>query len=263
MIKNPTYTAELVTSRCSMELSLNGVPTFNSFEEATVSVDWNLNLLILESGAQNLTLKIMPLKGEQTIRKNAIARIKIVVREAVEEYVPQEIVSEEVEITFKEKENLPVYLHKMSFSAKVPYQFQGWKNSVDLSKEDKGKLYSEVIQWNKKLLAMHHNFDTESYLKAFDDKNKEVFKALYLSDREIEDENKSIFNPNDKDLIPLKDNLYQLELFAEGKLVSVRLPYELPGFTYEPKVKNEDSMGFSQTIYFHRKKQAGPLEIIR
>lgn len=264
IIKHPTYTAELVTSKCSIELSLNGVPTFNSFEEATMSVDWNLNLLILENGLQNLSLKIMPLKGEKTIRRNAIARIKIVVREAIEEYIPQEIISEEIELNFKDRKILPYYIHKMSFPVSLlPYRLEGWKNSIDLSKQDKKTLFSEVIEWNKKLLDIHRNLDFENYLKIFASKNKEVYEALYLSNEEIDLEKKSIFNPNDRGLVSLPNDLYKLELYAENRLVSVLLPYELPGFTYEPKEKTEDSIGFSQNIYFHRKKEGEPLEIIR
>jgi hypothetical protein len=263
MIKNPTYTAELVISRCSIELLVNGVPTFNSFEEGTVSVDWNLNLLILKNGIQNLMLTVMPLKGENVIREKAIARIKIVVRESVEEFVPQDVVTEEHEINFLEKQDLPFFVYNTTFSANIPNQFQGWKNSIDLSNESKEKLFSEVIQWNKKLLNIHHNFDIENYLKVFDSKNKEVYKALYLTDKEIEDENKSVFNPNDKNLVSLQNDLYKLEFFAENKLVSVRLPYELPGFRYDPEKINDDAFGFSLNIYFHRPNSGSNLEIIR
>ncbi len=263
MIKNPTYIAELVTSRCSIELLVNGVPTFNNFEEGTVSVDWNLNLLILKKGIQNLTLRVMPLKGESVIQEKALARIKVVVRESVEEYVPQEVIKEEYEINFYEKKNMPLFVFNTTFTADISNQFNGWRNSVDLSNESEEKLFSEVMRWNKKLLTMHHNSDTENYLKAFGSKNKEVYKALYLNDQEIEGENRSIFNPNDKNLVSLENDLYKLEFFAENKLVSVRLPYELPGFRYNPHEINDEAFGFSLNVYFHRPSPESNLEIIR
>ncbi|WP_310556415.1 hypothetical protein [Flavobacterium sp.] len=66
-----------------------------------------------------------------------------------------------------------------------------------------------------------------------------------------------------KDLVALPDDLYKLKLYANGKLASIVLPFELPGFKYEPKVKNEKSLGISLIIYFHRKQKGMPLEIIR
>ncbi|MFP3596971.1 hypothetical protein [Chryseobacterium sp. SIMBA_029] len=117
MIKNPIYTAELMASGCSVEVSVNGIATFISSEEGTVSVDWDLNLLILKKGVQNLTLMVKPLKGETLIRKKAIVRIQIVIREGVEEYVPQEVITDKVEISFLEKKDLSVFIHTNTFSA--------------------------------------------------------------------------------------------------------------------------------------------------
>lgn len=145
----------------------------------------------------------------------------------------------------------------------MPYIVEGWKNSVDLSTEDEGKLLSEVLRWNQKIIDIHHNNDKQEYLNIFSKKNTQVYKSLYLSDEEIEFENSSIFNANDKNLFALPADLYELQLYSDNKLVSVRIPYELPGFTYEPKIINEDSWGFGLNIYFHRQKIGEQLEIIR
>ena len=61
----------------------------------------------------------------------------------------------------------------------------------------------------------------------------------------------------------MPNDIYKLELFANGKLASVRMPFELPGFRFDPKVINKDAIGFSLNVYFHRKEKGMPLEIIR
>lgn len=84
--------------------------------------------------------------------------------------------------------NYPYYEISTKNKVELPYVLEGWQNSVDLSKEDQKTLYSVLIDWNKKILKVHHNFDTESYLKIFLSKMSEVNKALYLTEREIEEE---------------------------------------------------------------------------
>lgn len=266
MIKNPDYTAEIVAHRCSVELSINGIPCFRSFSEAneqptTNAIDWPLNLMILENGIQNFEYKVMPRKGETIILEKALIRIKIVVREAIEEYVPQEEIYQEVEINFSDKKGLPSYSHKGKFSAKLPYKIEGWKNSMDLSNENQENLFNEIIQWNRKIRDIYAQANKEEYIKVFKERNQEINKCLYINTNEAEQSPN--FNPKYQDLIALPNTNYKLELFANGKLASVRMPYELPGFRYDPKVINEDALGFSLNIYFHRKKEGEPLTIIR
>lgn len=263
MIKHPVYTAGIVSSRCSVELSINGIPVFNSFESGTMSVDWPVNFFIVENPVQSYELKIMPLKEEAVIVEKAIAKIKFVVREAIEEYVQQEEITEEIEVHFSDKKNLPFYIIKGVFNAKLPYKITAFKNTVDLSKENQEKLFEEIIQWNKKLSKIYVNSEIQEYLKVFKIRNEELFKSLYLNQQEISEEEKSIFHPKDKFIVPLPDNLYKLELFANGKIASVRLPYELPGFRYDPNEPGEDAMGFSLNVYFQRREKGLPLEIIK
>lgn len=63
------------------------------------------------------------------------------------------------------------------------------------------------------------------------------------------------FHSKFKDLVSLPNDLYKL-VYANGKIVSVKLPNELPGFTYEPKIKDENGLGVSLIMFFHRKKKA-------
>jgi hypothetical protein len=262
MIKNPYYIAEITSSRCSVEFSLNGIPNYNHFEEtneaSTATIEWPINLFILQNGQQDFELKIMPLKKSATILEKALVRIKIFKAEAIEEYVQQELVSEEIEVTFTDKKRLPTYIIKGKFHTELPFKIEGWKNSIDLSKEDRIFLFEEIIQWNKKIATIYQTSDTIGYRKAFEKRDFEINQLMYLPQME-----EMSFHPKDKYIEALSNNLYKLELYANGKLASVRMSYELPGFRYDPKVKDEEAMGFSLNVYFHRKEKGQPLEIIR
>ncbi|MFD2908230.1 hypothetical protein ACFSX9_05730 [Flavobacterium ardleyense] len=163
-------------------------------------------------------------------------------------------------ITIPNKDKLPLYIHKGSFQATTPYVLEGWKNSEDLSKQDKKLLYKELMQWNIKLLDIYTTSNLEEYNKVYKTRELEFDKANYVFS---EPNTLAIFHSKFKDLTALSNDLYKLKLFANGKLVSIVLPYELPGFKYVPKVKSEDSLGISLIMFFHRKQKGLPLEIIR
>ena len=262
MIKNPYYIAEITSSRCSIEFSVNGVPNYNHFEESntasTATIEWPINLFIIQNGMQHFELKVMPLKNETFIIEKAFVKIKIFKAEAIIEYVPQELISEEIEITFMDKKKLPFFLFKNSFQAELPFKVDGWQNSLDLSKENKDSLYKEIITWNEKILNIYKTANNEEYIRVFKIRDSEVSKLMYFPENSGGD-----FHPKFKDLISLPNNLYILELYADGKLASVRMPFELPGFRYDPKIINDEAMGFSLNVYFYRREKGLPLEIIR
>jgi hypothetical protein len=262
MIKNPYYIAEITSSRCSVELSVNGIPNYKHFEESdtmsTATIEWPINPSIIENGLQHFEIRVMPLKKSIAILPKAFVRVKIYKSEAIEEYVQQELVSEEIEVTFADKKGLPVYIIKNVFEAELPFNFTAWKNSVDLSKENSEELYNEIIQWNQKIAAIYQTSDAVGYDKAFKKRDFELNKSLYLP------QNVQVsFHPKDKYILALPNKSYKLELYADGKLASVRMPYELPGFRYDPKIKDEEAMGFSLNVYFHRREKGMPLEVIR
>eukprot|EP01012_Entosiphon_sulcatum_P030975 TRINITY_DN3859_c0_g1_i1.p2 TRINITY_DN3859_c0_g1~~TRINITY_DN3859_c0_g1_i1.p2 ORF type:complete len:264 (+),score=21.11 TRINITY_DN3859_c0_g1_i1:1589-2380(+) len=262
MIKNPYYIAEITSSRCSVEFLVNGIPAYNHFEEtntiSTATIEWPINPFIIKNGLQHFEAKVMPLKNSTSILEKAFIRIKVYKTEAIEEYIPQELVSKEIELTFTDKKGLPLYVHKDSFFAELPFDFAGWKNSAVLSKENQDSLYKEIILWNKKIAVIYQTSDYEVYKNVFKKRDLELNKLLYL-----EPSQGPPFLPQDKHIVSLPNDLYKLELYADGQLASVRMPYELPGFRYNPQEINDDAFGFSLNVYFHRPSPGSNLEIIR
>jgi hypothetical protein len=256
----PLYYIEIKAFHCSIELWINDILVFNHFEEnGSIWVDWPINQFILEKGIQNFEVKIVPYKNQTTLSDNVEVEFGIHAIEAITEDERIEVIERAV-ITMPNKNKLPVYIHKGTFLAATPYVLKGWKNSVDLSKEDTVFLLAEILQWNRKLLNIYTTSNLEEHNKVYKDRELEFDTSNYvLSEPNTID----IFHSKFKDLIALPNDLYKLKIYANGKLASIILPNKLPGFSYEPKIKDENGLGISLMIYFHRKEKGMPLEIIR
>lgn len=164
MIKNPYYIAEITSSRCSVEFSLNGIPNYNHFEEtneaSTATIEWPINLFILQNGQQDFELKILPLKKSATILEKALVRIKIFKAEAIEEYVQQELVSEEIEVTFADEKGI-YYIPEVGFSGLI-YEFKvelmvgAFKRTIEYGNKDEPFLKPEPWTGDKQYLPFNN-----------------------------------------------------------------------------------------------------------
>ncbi|KIX21647.1 hypothetical protein SY27_08095 [Flavobacterium sp. 316] len=256
----PLYNLEIKAFHCSVELWLNDIIVFSHFEEkGSIWVDWPINQYILEKGIQSYEIRIIPYKNQTALTENVEVEFGIHAIEAITENERLEIVEKKA-INIENKTKLPIYIHKGAFFAETPYVLEGWKNSVDLSKEVEKNIYKELIEWNLKLLEIYKTSDLVQYNKIYKERESEFDKSNYILS---EPNTMDVFHSKFKDLIAVPNDLYKLVFFANSKLVSLQLPYELPGFTYKPKVENKESLGISLIIYFHRKEKGFPLEVIR
>lgn len=256
----PLYNLEIKAFHCSVELWLNDIIVFSHFEEkGSIWIDWPVNQYILEKGIQKYEVRIIPYKNQTFLTENVEIEFGIHAIEAITENERLEIVEKKA-INIENKSKLPIFILKGSFFAETPYFLEGWKNSVDLSKEDEKLLYIEVIEWNIKLLNIYKTSNLEEYNKIYKIREFEFDKSNYIKS---EPNSNDVFHSKFKDLIAIPNDLYKLVYFAKNKLISLQLPYELPGFTYKPKLEHKDSLGISLIIFFHRRQKGLPLEIIR
>lgn len=257
---NPIYYLEIKAFHCYVELWLNDIIVFAHYEKnGSIWVDWPINQFILESGVQSYEVRLLPYEGESGLSQQAEAEFGVHAIEAVTEDERIEII-EKSSIDIKNRDTLPLFVQKGSFSVTVPYKNDGWKNSISLMDEDKNKLLSEVLAWNQKLLTIYKTSNISEYNKIYYQREAEYAKAYTIP---FVQSSQNIFHSKFKDLKSLPDHIYQLGIFGNGKLVSVQLPKELPGFTYQPITVNEESLGVSLLLFFHRKSEGEALEIIR
>lgn len=258
-MNNPIYNFEIKAFYCLVELTINDVLVFSHYEEnGSIWVDWPINQYILDSGIQSFEVKVLPYKDHDTLFEKAQLEIGI---HAISESGSERIeVLEKKEVNIPNKAELPFFILKGLFTATVPYKNTGWKASVDLKKEDEKKLLAEILQWNSKLLNVYTSSDIKEYNVIYGEREKEFATAYYT---EYQENTPEVFHSKFKNLTALPKDFYQLVLYADGKLASVKLPTELPGFTFDPKVKDENGLGISLILFFHRKKEGAPLEVIR
>lgn len=259
-MNRPLYNLEIKAFHCSIELWVNDILVFNHFEEnGSVWVDWPINQFILENGPQDFEIRILPYKNQNALSEKVEVEFGIHAIEAITENDRIEVI-EKSSIDIPNKSKLPLFIYKGTFLADIPYVLPGWKNSQDLSEEDEKLLFQELIKWNSKLLNIYTTSNLELYNAVYKNREIEFDKSNYIYSQP---NSQDVFHSKFKDLVAIPNDLYKLKLYAKGKLASVKIPYELPGFTYEPKVKNKDSLGISLIVFFHRKKAGEPLEIIR
>lgn len=258
-MNKPIYNFEIKAFYCLIELKINDILVFCHYEEnGSIWVDWPINQYILESGIQSFEVKVLPYKNHETLSEKAQLEVGIHSVDADDDNRIE--ILERKEVSISDKQQLPAFIHRGTFNAKIPYKNTGWKNSMSIEKEDGKKLLSEILQWNSKLLNIYTSSNIEEYNTIYTDRDKEFAAAYYI---EYEKNTSDVFHSKFKHLTALPNDLYQLVFYAGGKLASVKLPNELPGFTYDPKIKDENGLGISLILFFHRKKQGEPLEIIR
>lgn len=258
-MNKPLYEFEIKAFYCLIELYINDILVFCHYEEnGSIWIDWPINQYILDSGLQNFELKIIPYKNHKTLSEKVQLEIGVHAINVTEDERTEIIEKHEIEILNKDK--LPVFIYKGIFNAWVPYENKGWKDSLDLKKEEENKLLHELLLWNSKLLDIYRFSKIEQYNEIYKEREEEFAISHY--NQYVANTNE-VFHSKFKDLVSLPDDLYRLVFYANNKIVSVKLPNELPGFTYEPKIKDEEGLGVSLILYFHRKNEGEPLEIIR
>lgn len=257
---NPIYYLEIKAFHCYVELWLNDIIVFAHYEKnGSVWVDWPVNQFILESGIQSYEVRLLPYVGETKLSEHVQVEFGIHAIEAITEDERIEVI-EKAPVDIQNNNNLPLFVKKGNFLANVLYKNDGWKNSVSFVNEDKKKLLNEVLAWNQKLLNVYKTSDILEYNRIYLQRETEYAKAYNIP---FVQNSQNIFHSKFKDLESLENNLYQIGIYGNGKLVSIKLFQELPGFTYQPITKDEESLGISLLLFFHRKTEGEALEVIR
>lgn len=258
-MNKPVYQFEIKLFHAYVELYINDLLVFAHYEDnGSIWVDWPINQYILESGIQDFEIRILPYRKNSNLSNNTLLEFGI---HTLDESInSRKEIIEKSEIEIKDIEKRTFYIYKSTFNAKVSYKNIGWKDSIDLKNEDESNLVKEILGWNNKLLDLYKTSNIGLYNQVYKNRNIEFSNAYY---KEYKKGTNDIFHSKFKELEALSEELYEIKFYGNNKLVSVKLPTELPGFTYDPSEKNENSLGISLLTFFHRKKEGEPLEIIR
>jgi hypothetical protein len=177
-----------------------------------------------------------------------------------------------VEAHYKSKtplplKGLPAYEWRGTFEAEVPFSYIGWRNSVNLKKEqddEKKNIKSELLAAYKKIYDIIDKRDFAAYLNLVKEREDLVTTALYYKDGEKKlrsDEFIKLIQNEDYELEPLFEETFQLEFQGYGKLAMLLHKADGEGIIRLKNKKNPDDNVYLD-FRFQRKKKGDMLTVI-
>lgn len=269
--QNPSYTLHLTASNFSFEILINDFPVQTSFDPGIFSGSMPINEALLKSGKQKLTIRMTPPVDKQYKMEKVIdldkAELKLNINYG--DYTKQKVEDFKEALQYelpKKSEKLPYYEVNLEFDvSKLPYEndVNGWKNSVDLSKEDKDVLLKEAEDFYKAIIKLYESKDVNKLAQNYYKRQVEMAQSNYQNKPQdsqvIIDE--WIKDVNDKKPFVFKD--YVLQFYGNGKIIKLAKTdkYYL---NLSALFKEDKDGNFQEYIMFlHRPKPGAALEVIR
>lgn len=260
--KNPIYEFSIDSRECAIDLMINDLPCFSNHEKGGVALDWPINANLLSSGKQFYALSILPYEDEDFINKKAIVKAKIYVRDALDYSKPKLLISE-ISIPDFSKDEEPKRTVKIvkEFEATIPYNHEGWKNSLNLVNENKKLLFEDIGLFYNELYDIFKTRNIEKYKKLNSTRFNELCGSFYLDDLQKKRREVSFIPKFNGAIQKVSLENYQLVFFGSGKLVAIRIPNEPIGLKFFSDDEAENII-YEQAI-FHRKNKGEALSLIR
>lgn len=220
-MKQIYYELDCSALMCFFQIKINDVEVFSLNVDGQSSADIPINQGILQSGIQEIEVRIFPLSGTKVLHKDAYVRYKLVefdVSSGDFKFISQQ----ENHQTPPVQKGVPLTIHKSKFESKVTYKLDAWQNSLiikDLKLNVKEKL---TLEYNK-IIHDLNNGNYQKFIEKYTKREKNAAIAMYLSEKEAKnritklvDDFKSGFKalPLSKDVI--------VEYSAYGKLACLK-----------------------------------------
>ncbi|PQL92362.1 PH domain-containing protein [Apibacter adventoris] len=164
-------------------------------------------------------------------------------------------------------EGLPFYEWKKTFEAEVPFNFIGWRSSVNLKKEqeeEKKDIKTELFEEYKRIYKILENKDLQAYLSLVKERENLFKSCLFYEKNEKtlqEIEFTELIKNNDYELQSLFEETFQLEFQGYGKLVMLLNKADGEGIIRLKNRKYPDDIIYMD-FRFQRKKKGDKLTLI-
>ena len=215
-------------------------------------MEFPINTGILESGDQILTIKVYPLKDNNTILPNSYFSLELNKKIDAWSFTNKREIILKIPDMIVPKEGLPYWEFQTKFSVYVPYQLTGWKNSE----------YIENTENIKKEL----NIAYEKIKNVIEKKDNSAFRLLVKN--KIFEESVSLYEKQDDEITPFPEEKIlpftncEIRFYGNGKLARLEdnngescLKSEI--------IKNGKSVIYTYPLFYHKPKNSSELEIIR
>lgn len=286
-----SYRAIYFIGGCNFELLINDFPIMTYYGEGDGSLSESapINTAILKKGEQTWKIRVYPVHDKKEIDGKVVS----ITRPAIQDGARVELAIEgikfkengdiekrfgklfEFEAPLKKDEETgknvfadagkPYVEYSGTFYADVPYEVEGWQKSVDLSKEDPKLLQAELLKEYEKYKKWIQNRELDKIAESNLKSEKEFANVNFFNanlNKEYVDNFIDTWGRENSRTQPLEN--YSLKYYGNGKII------ELINNSYKKStlwVSFKDKQGIDKytlyTLYFHRPKAGGPLEVIR
>ena len=251
----PYYQINVKSSAVNFDIRVNDLPLLKFFEKSGgMNMEFPINTGILESGDQILTIKVYPLKDNNTILPNSYFSLELNKKIDAWSFNNKREIILKIPDMIVPKEGLPYWEFQTKFSVYVPYQLTGWKNSESIE--------------NTENIKKELNIAYEKIKNAIEKKDNSAFKLLVKN--KIFEESVSLYEKQDHEITPFpeeKEKILpftncEIRFYGNGKLVRLEdnngescLKSEI--------IENGKSVIYTYPLFYHKPKNSSELEIIR
>jgi len=236
----PYYQLDFSAAFCLFEVRVNDVLVFTMNLDGQTSTMIPINSAILESGKQQIAIKVLPLAGQKLLHPSAQFKYNIKVFDAAndlnfKEQVPGEYAVAKVDPAKKQT----VLTQTASFNAAVPYTVTAYQHGTDLAsvKGLKDKMHDAYQQ----LSGLIKKADVEQIKKLI--ANRENFAAvtMYLNKEEADDRMSGIVSnlKSGFKLQPIPADAV-VKIFGNGKLATLIRPNGEPALILKNEKDHEE-----------------------
>ncbi|RAV30757.1 hypothetical protein [Sinomicrobium soli] len=267
-IVDKSYDVHLTAATGQIEFMVDNVPpSLNLYwgeitkpEGRSISPTVPLNSCILKSGRYEVTGRIYPRYGQTALEFYSYLMLEGYYREAGNWEKKFPMFTIETPGTEgagnKGLDGYPYFELRTEIDVEVPYEVEGWSNSVNLKEEDKDDLKNELLERYNTIREMVAENDTSAFKKLIWEREELLATVFYLEESEKKSRLQKltdVIGDENYELAPYPENV-QMFFFAEGRMVTLVDTINRDGIIRLIN-KNSPKDTVSLEFRFHRKNE--------
>lgn len=257
-MKQIYYELDCSALMCFFQIKINDVEVFSFNVDDQSSMDIPINNGILQSGMQEIEVKVFPLSGTKTLHKDAYLRYKLIefdVSSGDFKFISQL----ENQQTTPVQKGVPFTMHKSKFQSNVTYKLDAWQKSINL-KDLKIDIKEKLILEYNKIIKDLNSGTYEKFIEKYKKREKNAAIAMYLNESEAKNRLSKLTNDFKSGFkaIPISKDVI-VEYSAYGKLASLKRIDGMSALYLENSKTNEELV---LPITFHIPEGKTEFEVI-
>lgn len=249
----PYYQVDFSAVYCLFEIRVNDVLVFTFNVDGQTSTMVPINSAILQSGKQQIEVRVLPLAGQKILHPAAAFDYNIKVFDAAKDlYFKEQLPGKFAIAKVDPAKKQTVLTHKTEFNAEVPYAITAYQNATDLTKVN--GLQDKLQIAYKQLADLIAKGDKEQLKKLIANREKLSATTMYLSNEESDDRIEGLISElkSDFKLTPFPANMV-MKVFGNGKMANLTRPDGEPALLLKNE-KAQEQFGLEFTFYIPQGK---------